>query len=667
MSPIVLEWLPAQRDFAADFKAARSIQDSALRVSALTALCHHRLTFLENLQLDRALELEALDKAPNLATVRLAVTGSCTVEHLRPGIRVAGVRRRLNIDTHLGTYGQYRQEILNPPAALKSFAPQFVLLSLTARQVTASVSIAATAADAAAAVRRYVAEHRDLWRRIRDDLGATVVQQTFFDTTESVFGSLDRTVPGAPANVVRRLNDQLCEAAAADGVLLLDVARDSERHGQRAWFDRARWLQAKQEIAPNAVCWYGDAVARLIAAQRGLSKKCLVLDLDNTLWRGVIGDDGIDGIVLGQGSAAGEAHAALQQYARMLRDRGIVLAVCSKNDLATAEEVFDKHPEMILRRSDIAAFVANWQDKAANLQIIAERLNIGLDSLVFVDDNPIERARVRQALPMVGVPELPADAADYVRCIADAGYFESVAFTADDTQRAAQYAANAQRDAFREVVSSLDGFLIGLDMRVEHGSIAAADVNRVAQLINKTNQFNPTMQRFSAEDVGRLIDAPRHVTMQFRLIDRFGDNGLVSAAILVPEPDRPDAMRLASWVMSCRVFGRDLEFEAMNILVEAAAQLGVATVRATYIPTARNGAISELFGTLGFARVNAPENASRASEWSLNVREFKPKTTHIRRQGSPSLPGRSTEEGDSPVGGNRPTPPSLNPHTPHYR
>ena len=221
-----------------------------------------------------------------------------------------------------------------------------------------------------------------------------------------------------------------------DGVLLLDIARISERDGIDAWFDAGRWLQGKLEIAPQAAPLYGDLVVRILAAQRGLSKKCLVLDLDNTLWGGVIGDDGLEGIVIGEGSAAGEAHLALQRYAKQLKERGVILAVCSKNDAKTAEAAFHEHPEMLLRRSDVAAFVANWDDKAENLKAIARRLNIGIDSLVFVDDSPVERARIRQSLPMIAVPELPDDAAYYVRRLANAGYFEAITFTSEDRQRA---------------------------------------------------------------------------------------------------------------------------------------------------------------------------------------------------------------------------------------
>jgi FkbH-like protein len=433
--------------------------------------------------------------------------------------------------------------------------------------------------------------------------------------------------------VIRRLNDQLSVAAAQDSVLLLDVARASERDGIDAWFDPRSWLQGKLEVAPQAAALYGEMVARVVAAQRGLSKKCLVFDLDNTLWGGVIGDDGLEGLVLGEGSAAGEAHLALQRYAKQLKERGVILAICSKNDPVIAEAAFRDHPEMLLRRSDISAFVANWDDKAANLNAIAARLNIGLDSLVFVDDNPAERARIRQSLPMVAVPELPKDIAHYVRCIADAGYFEAVTFTSEDRRRTEQYAANAEREALSESSGSLEDFLQSLQMSVVFGPFAAADLARVTQLFNKTNQFNTTTRRYNAEEVAKFATANETMTLQFRLLDKFGDNGLVSAMIIRPDPEQPDVLDIDNWVMSCRVFGRQLEYEAMNIVVEQARRRGIKTLRADYIPTPKNGVISDLYSRLGFSPETDQTQKNGAGSWLLDPTKYTTKSTFISRAG----------------------------------
>ena len=626
----MMEWLPVAQDFQGYLRLA--LEPSPDRLENLAALAQHRLSFLETIQLDRALGQVWAEPPQGFSPVRLAILSSATVDHLVPPIRVSGLRRRLLIDVNVGPYGQYRQQILDAESPLRRLRPQVVLLALCAREAIAAVPLTATATEADAAIGWAIDELRMLWRKAREAFQATVVQQTFLNVADPLFGSYDRFVAGSPVQLITRLNERLSQAAAEDGVLLLDIARAGERDGLDVWFDVTRWLQAKMEIAPQAAPLYGELLARVIAAQRGLSKKCLVLDLDNTLWGGVIGDDGPEGIILGEGTGTGEAYLALQRYAKQLRERGVILAICSKNDPALVEAVFRDHPELLLRRTDFAAFVANWEDKAANLRRIAEQLNIGIDSLVFVDDNPSERARVRQSLPLVSVPEMPADAALYVRCLADAGYFESVAFTADDSRRAEQYSANASREALLQLSQSTDDFLRGLEMSVAFGPFRGVDLTRVAQLIGKTNQFNPTTRRHSLEDVARFVATDRCITLQFRLVDRFGDNGLVSVLILSPDPHMSDLLEIDTWVMSCRVFGRQLECEAMNIAVETARRLGVRAFRADYIPTAKNGVVRELYPALGFTLDKEAALPDGATRWFLHLPAYVPQLTHIARR-----------------------------------
>jgi FkbH-like protein len=639
-----MSWLPIAPNFRDDLRAALDQAKPSDALERLAALAAHRLGFLETVQLDRALARLDLKEAPGFLPIRLAILASSTVDHLPPAVRVAGLRRRLLIEVHSGAYGQYRQDLLDPASAFHQFKPQAVLFSLSAREVIAGVPLTATTAEVDDAIGRFIAELRALWRKAREIGGAAIVQQTFIDVSEPLFGGYDRLVPGAPGAVVARLNDRLTEAAAEDKALLLDVARATHRDGIDAWFDVGRWLQGKLEIAPQAAPLYGDLAARILAALRGLSKKCLVLDLDNTLWGGEIGDDGLDGIVLGEGSATGEAHLALQHYAKQLKERGIILAVCSKNDAKIAEVAFRDHPEMALRRADIAAFQANWDDKAQNLKAIAAKLNIGVDSLVFVDDNPIERARIRQSLPMVAVPEMPDDAAHYVRCLADAGYFEAVVFTADDRNRAEQYAANAEREALLGSAESMDEFLRGLHMTVIYGPFTTVDHARVVQLINKTNQFNTTTRRYASEEVSEIMDDPGSLTLQFRLLDRVGDNGLISTMILRPSAADDDVLEIENWVMSCRVFGRELEFEAMNIAVEAARERGVRALVADYIPTPKNGVISKLYPSLGFIDVDRSSPANGATRWRLDLADYVTRNTHIIGQEQQDDRSRDTRQ-----------------------
>jgi len=628
----MIDWLPAHDDFRGAVRAVLEAPAGDDRAARLSRLANHRLSFLDVIQLDRALGRIPQTETSGLAPIRLGILSSATVDHVVPAIRVAGLRRRLLIDVHVGPYGQYRQQILDTESALHEFRPQVLVLAVTAREAIAGTPLTASPSDAESAVRRAVCDLRLLWRRAREQLNAVVIQQTFLNTAEPLFGSFDRLVPGAPATLVNRLNHALADAANEDGVALLDVARAAERDGLDAWFDATRWLQGKLEIAPAAAPGYGELLARIVGAQRGLSRKCLVLDLDNTLWGGVIGDDGLEGIVLGEGSAAGEAHLALQRYAKQLYERGVILAVCSKNEPAVAESVFRDHPEMLLKRADIAAFVANWTDKAVNLQRIAEQLNIGVDSLVFVDDNPAERARIRESLPAVAVPELPPDPALWVRCLADAGYFEAVAFTDEDRARNEQYAANASRDSLRELSQSVDEFLSGLEMSVTSGPIRPVDLMRVTQLINKTNQFNPTTRRYTTPEISAFVSSDNCLTLQFRLADRFGDNGLVSAMLLRADERDSTVLEIDTWVMSCRVFGRQLEEEALNIAVEACRKRGVRQLRADFLPTAKNGVVAGLYSSLGFTPAPIEAAVNGASRWILNLSDYVTRETHIARR-----------------------------------
>ena len=628
----MLDWLPPPIDFRAAVRAAAEVASPTERFLTLQCLAQQRLDFLQTIQLERVLQTLAAETIPGVLRTRVAIVCSATVDHLNAGIRVGALRRGLLVDVHAGAYGQFRQEILDPSSKLHDFGPSIILFSLTAREAIAGIPLSASQQGANSQIEAFVEELCGLWHAARATHGATVVQQTFLDNSEPLFGSFERLVPGAPAALVAYLNDRVAAAAAREGVHLLDLAGAAARDGRDTWFDVGRWLQAKQEIAPQAAPLYGDLLGRLLAALFGRSRKCLVLDLDNTLWGGVIGDDGLEGIVLGDGNAAGEAHLALQRYALHLKERGIILAVCSKNEAEIALAAIEQHPEMLLRAADFAAIIANWSDKAANLEEIARRLNIGTESLVFVDDNPVERDRVRGALPMVAVPELPADPAGYVRCIAEAGYFEAVSFTADDRARADQYAANAARETLRSAAPSMEEFLRGLQMSVSFGPFTAVDVPRISQLINKTNQFNLTGRKYNSDEAAAHAASAGNITLQFRLVDRFGDNGLVSALILRGAAARRDVLELDTWVMSCRVFGRELEYEAMNIAVEAARRYGARAIVADYVPTAKNGMLGTLCEKLGFVRGAGDAAGSGASRWQLSVQDYAPRSTSIARR-----------------------------------
>ncbi|MBV9757364.1 MAG: HAD-IIIC family phosphatase [Alphaproteobacteria bacterium] len=369
---------------------------------------------------------------------------------------------------------------------------------------------------------------------------------------------------------------------------------------------------------------YGDLVARLLAARLGCTYKCLALDLDNTLWGGVVGDDGMDRLVLGQGSGLGEAFAAFQRYVRELSRRGVIVAICSKNDEVNAREAFERHPEMVLRPQDVAFFVANWNDKATNVQAIADSLRIGVDSVVFVDDNPFERNLVREKLPRAAVPEISDDPTGYPQVLADAGYFESVCVTDDDRARSAQYQANRQRQVIQSDSGDISSFLEGLSMRLLWRRFDSAGLARIVQLINKTNQFNLTTRRYSEAEVLAVMRDEGAIGLQLRLLDRFGDNGMI--AVVIGRLD-DGALRIDSWLMSCRVLGRQVEQATLNVIARQAARLGAKRLLGEYLPTAKNGMVREHYRRLGFTMVAS--DVEGGSTWVRELTDFVPADTCI--------------------------------------
>jgi FkbH-like protein len=629
MNPF-LPWLLPIADIGEQVRAARAIGDPGERFARLRALAQHPFTFAETLSFDRALT-EALAALPakdrGVPELRLAWLCSSTTDHLVPSARVAALRRGLLLESYTCGYGQHRQEALEPPPELVAFRPKAVLFGLDPFEGLPTPRLDASATEVDEAVRAWVDELRGLWDHAREAHGAIVLQQTIPNVQAPLFGFYEHAVPAAPTHVTDTLNHALADAAVREGVLVLDLDGWAARAGHEAWFPPARWHHAKQLVAPALAPLYGEFVARCVGAAVGASKKVLVLDLDNTVWGGVIGDEGVDGIVLGPGSAAGEAHLAFQRFAKGLAERGVILAVCSKNTPSIAEEAFRRHPEMVLRPGDIAAFYANWDDKPQNLRRIAEELNVGLDALVLVDDNPVERALVRAELPMVGVPELPEDVAGYARRVSDAGYFDAASFTVDDRKRARQYEENAQREQSRVIASDVNAFLRGLEMHLEVAPFDDASFVRIVQLINKTNQFNVTTRRYTEAELRAAIAAPGVVHFSARLKDRFGDNGLI-AVVLAKPGERAGEQLIDTWLMSCRVLGRGVEQETLNVLVNAAKSNGVHTLVGEYRPTAKNGIVRDLFERLGFSALPAAEGG--AALWKLSLADFERRPNHIR-------------------------------------
>ena len=618
-----LHWLPTIDDWRTRLRAfvGNPSWDEAV------ALANAKLNFVLTNALDETVR-RAFPERPAAATlkpVRLAVLGSATLTHLLPAIRVAGLRRGIWVDTYENDFGQYWQELSDADSALHAFKPTTVLVSLDAYDLTAGVTAGLDAAGADAALDEVIERLRATWNLARESFRCPVIQQTALPLHFSVLGANEHRLPGSRARFVTRLNEALRRLADEDGVDLLALDDRAVRDGLMAWHDPALWHRSKQEIVPTAAPLYGDLVGRLLAAKQGRSFKCLVMDLDNTLWGGVVGDDGLEGIVIGQGSPLGEAYVAFQDYARELSRRGVILAVCSKNDEANALEPFEKHPEMVLKRPDISSFVANWSDKAGNIRAIAEELNIGLDALVFIDDNPFERNLVRRELPMVAVPEVTDDPTDYPRAIADAGFFEGLSVTDEDRERTSQYQGNKARDALKASATDLESYLRAMEMHLVWKQFDRVGLQRTVQLINKSNQFNLTTKRYTEEDVLAVMADPDAFGLQLRLLDRFGDNGIIAIIIGRLREDRD--LYIDTWLMSCRVLGRQVEPTTLNLIAQEAQKLGARRLVGEYIPTKKNGMVKEHYAKLGFTVMQREENGGNLN--ILDLAGYTPVPTFI--------------------------------------
>jgi FkbH-like protein len=555
---------------------------------------------------------------------RLAVLSSFTTQQLIQMVELFLFAAGAAVELYEADYGVFRQEIIDPGAGLYSFKPNNVLIATTWRDLTHWPGIGDDVAKAAECVAAEQREWSLLWQTAHERQGCQIIQNNFDMPSWRQLGNHEMRHPASMGRFITEINRSF-QNSAPPFVTIQDVENLSSLLGRRLWGDERFFHHAKLPCAPECLVAYAHSLASLLIAQLGLSKKCLVLDLDNTLWGGVIGDDGLGGIRLGQGNAEGEGFLAVQRWLRKLRERGVILAVCSKNTDSVAREVFLKHPEMVLKLEDISCFVANWNDKAANIRAIAQELNIGLQSLVFLDDNPAERAIIRRMLPEVAVPEVSGDPTDFIDAVERNRYFELVMLGKEDLRRAQYYQANAER---RQIESSSDGiaeFLQSLQMTAEVGPISDLTLERSTQLINKSNQFNLTTIRRSTAEVLALSRDPQWITRTVSLKDRFGDNGLIS--VLLGKMNG-DCIEIDTWLMSCRVLKRNVEQLLLNEICRVALDRGFRRIGGRYIPTAKNALVENHYSGLGFKLIERSDDGQ--CEYELDLASFAPVETFIQ-------------------------------------
>lgn len=555
----------------------------------------------------------------NAKILRVAMTGGGTLNplaaHLRVGIAQAGLHPAL----FLSDFGQWAQDLLSPQSSLYQFQPDLIIVALDSTAL-----IPKTMADAALTAEGFAEECKAGIEQIGGALdairqnapSASVVLHTFAMPDYSPLGIADMVSPMGQRQRLEDINQALVSLAQqhAPRVVLFDQERVEARHGKARVRDDRLWYMASMPFSDSFLPVMADEYMRIIRAIKGLTRKCIVLDLDNTLWGGVIGEDGINQIKVGGSSAPGNAFYDFQLALRGLKARGILLALCSKNNPDDVWPVLDKHPGMALRRSDFAAIRINWNDKAANIIEIAAELNIGLDSLVFMDDNPAEQGLIRQQVPQVLTVEMPRDPAFYARTLRELGVFETLSLTPEDQRRSEQYQEQQQREQFKAKTSAagdLTAYLSGLEIVVEMAPVNPFTVPRIAQLINKTNQFNLTTRRYTEPQIVAMAEnKARWAIYSVTVSDKFGDSGLTGVAIIEKQNS---VWIIDSFLLSCRVLGRGIEQALVAYIADLARAGGASELHGRYLPTAKNAPAADFYSRMKFQRDDSGQTLWRIS------------------------------------------------------
>lgn len=541
----------------------------------------------------------------NLRSVRLAVLSSCSMQFVEPALVVEGARRGLKVSPYFGPFGQFEQMLVDPSSAVYSHGAEALLLFMRPEDLDPDLTYRSAGNESRSLLQSTIERIVASVEIYRAHSTAPVLVANFATPSRPPLGPFDANAADSLTHHVAEANRELASALSPfASTIVWDYAGLVRESGANTWTDPRMWALARVPVAADKQPLVARHLARSLAAITFAPAKCLVLDLDNTIWGGVIGDDGIEGIKLGD-DYPGNVFKSFQRAALGLADRGILLAIVSKNDLPVVEDALRNHPEMLIRPESIAAMRVNWEPKSENLRAIAKDLNIGVDSLVMFDDNPVERAEIGANAPEVRVVDVPADVLGYERALYECGWFDVVSVSNEDRQRVQMYRTERAREEVRATAHTMEDFLASLDMAADIGLVDNANLARVAQLIGKTNQFNLTTRRHSQADVARMAADEDHDVVYLRLADRFGDLGLIAVGIVAYQGAEA---RIDTLVMSCRVMNRHVEHALLSELATLAQTHGCTTLVGDYVPTARNGMVSNLYASLGFTEVGSIEN-----------------------------------------------------------
>jgi FkbH-like protein len=575
---------------------------------------------LADLPLHRLIsEGRRVTKTEDFGVLRIAVLGDAATQHYCQALGAVLKLRGWWPELFEAEFDTISQEVLDPASALYRNRPEFVVLFMTAQPLWHRFS---ASADKASFADITLARIVELWAHLKTHSTATIVQHNFVVPLNRSHGNHTPALSETFVGTVLQLNALLLDAASAQGVIMVDTEFQASYHGKRRWLDERLWCQARQGLSPSFLPSLAKNVSDVVLAERGVGIKCVVVDLDNTIWGGILAEDGRDLIEIGQ-TEVGLAFYRFQLALLELKSRGILLAICSKNNQRDVLDMLDNHPDMILRRDDFAAIVANFDDKVSNILAIRDKLNLALESFVFLDDTAFERALVRRGLPQIQVPEMSEDPADFVADLARWNLFEGRSATAEDLARLSYYRSEDARQEIRAKFGGLDEFVADLGMTAEIRTFDGFTLPRVLQLVQRSNQFNLTTIRHGEADLRRFSDDPHSSTFTVRLADRLGDNGIIAAVIL--RRDGRDAI-VDTWIMSCRVLGRRVEDLTVQLIVERAKGLGCTRVIGRYTPTQKNALVENLYLQHGFVDAGV-DGTTRL--YRMDIQHYSPQTIPI--------------------------------------
>ena len=546
---------------------------------------------------------------------KLALLGDSSMQLVAQSLRAYGYEVHLNLEIFEADYQQIDQLIFDFSSELYLFQPDFVVIFHCTENLQKRF-YKTKSGDRANFASDQITRFRDMWEAIGTGLpSAKIIFSNFQEIDDGIFGNFANKTKDSLLHQIRSLNFHLMEVAAGyHNLFINDISSLQNQYGRQWTVDAKIYINADMVFSLDFLPHVAKNTVDVLQATTGFFKKALILDLDNTIWGGTIGDDGMENIQIGE-LGIGKAFTELQLWARELGHRGIILAICSKNDEKIAREPFEKHPDMILRLDDIAVFVANWESKVDNIKSIQETLNIGFDSMVFLDDNPFERNIVRTHLPLVSVPELPEDPVEYMPYIRTLNLFETASYTQDDSKRTKQYQEESSRVKAQKTYTSEDEFLKSLDMTADISAFDNFNIPRIAQLSQRSNQFNLRTIRYTDGDVRQVSNDPNYFPLAISLKDKFGQYGLISIVILQKNPiSAQKELFIDTWLMSCRVLRRGVENLVLNKLVEIAKENGFIRLVGEYLPTPKNELVKDHYKNLGFT--------NHMDHWILNVDDY---------------------------------------------